>query len=95
MGRIAFATIAAVSFGGLVAGAPAAPAAAAAPTPITIAWDGDTSSAVDFQPVRDPASPHYNEMRNITVTVSQTTNIGDQAIRVSVAGFCGHPFRDL
>ncbi len=89
LGRVAFATIAAVSFGGLVAGAPAAPAAAAAPTPITIAWDGDTSSAASFQPTRDPASPHYSEMRNITVTVSQTTNIGDQAIRVNVAGFAG------
>ncbi len=89
LGRVAFATIAAVSFGGLVAGAPAAPASAAQPTPITIAWNGDTSPAASFQPTRNPASPHYNEMRNISVTVSQTTNIGDQAIRVSVAGFAG------
>lgn len=89
LGRIAFATVVAVSFGGLVAGVQAEPAVAATATPLTIAWDGDTSSAASFQPPRDPSSPHYSEMRNITVTVSQTTNIGDQAVRVSVAGFAG------
>jgi hypothetical protein len=86
---VAFAIVAAMSFGGLVAGIPATSAAAAVATPITVAWEGDTSSAAGFQPTRDPASPHYAEMRNITITVSQTTNIGDQAVRVSVAGFSG------
>ena len=89
LSRIAFATMAAVGFGGLVAGIPATPASAAPSVPITISWEGDTSTAADFQPERNPNSPHYAEMQNISVTVSQTTNIGDQAVRVSIAGFAG------
>lgn len=89
LSRIAFATMAAVGFGGLVAGVPATPASAADAVPITISWEGDASEAAEFQPERDPSSPHYAELRNISVTVSQTTNIGDQAVRVSVEGFTG------
>lgn len=93
LGRIAFATMAAVGFGGLVVVAPTTPVApanaASVPTPITITWDDDTSSARNFQPRRDPLSPHYNEMRNISVTVSQTKDIIDQAVRVTVSGFAG------
>ena len=93
LSRIAFATMAAVGFGGLVAVAPTTPVASAsatsAPTPITVTWDGDTSSARDFQPQRDPNSPHYNEMRNISVTVNQTEDLIDQAVRVNISGFAG------
>jgi len=90
LSRIAFATMAAVGFGGLVAGVPATPANAVSDAaPLTITWDSDTSSAQSFQPPRDTSSPHYNEMKNISVTVSQTTNLIDQAVRVSIAGFAG------
>ncbi len=82
--------MASVGFGALVAVSPVTPAAAvSAPSEITIQWDGDTSSARGFQPTRDPSSPHYSEMRNITVTVSQTKDVIDQAVRVTVSGFAG------
>jgi len=63
--------------------------AAAASSSITVSWLNDVSNARDAQPTRDPSSPHYNEMKNITVTVSQTKDIIDQAIRVQVSGFAG------
>jgi len=90
LSRIAFATMAALALGTLVAVAPAAPVdAVTTPSEITIKWDGDTSSARTFQPPRDSSSPHFSEMRNISVTVSQTKDLIDQAVRVSVSGFAG------
>jgi len=90
LAQIAFATMAALGFGALVAVAPATPAeAVTSPSEITIKWDGDTSSARTFQPTRDSSSPHYNEMKGISVTVSQTKDIIDQSIRVSISGFAG------
>jgi hypothetical protein len=93
LSRISFAMMAAVVFGALVAIAPVTPAAAAsAPSEIIIKWDGDTSSAREFQPnggVRDPAGKHYSDFRNLTVKVSQTKDLIDQAIRVTVSGFNG------
>jgi hypothetical protein len=65
----------------------AAPTATPDDSQITVSWLNDSSSAADVQPVRDPASPHYNEMRNISVTVSQTEDVIDQAVRVEVSGF--------
>lgn len=56
---------------------------------LTVKWTGDTSSASDFQPSRQTASPHYNDFKNLSISVSQTTGIIDQAIRVRVAGFAG------
>ncbi len=64
-------------------------AAAAADSSLTITWAGDDSSAKDAQPARTTSSPHYSEMKNIVVKVSQTKNIIDQAIRVEVSGFAG------
>ena len=85
--------MAALGFGALVAVAPVTPAAAvSAPSEITIKWDGDTSSAREYQPnrgSRDPNGVHYSDMRNISVTVSQTKDIIDQAVRVTVSGFAG------
>jgi len=90
LSQISFATMAALGFGALVAVAPATPAeAVTSPSEITIKWDGDTSSARTFQPTRDLSSPHYNEMKGISVTVSQTKDIIDQSIRVSISGFAG------
>lgn len=73
-----------------VPAAPAAPAeAATVSSSLTVKWLGDTSRAAGDQPTRDASSPHYNEMMNISVTVSQTQQIIDQAIRVEVSGFAG------
>ncbi len=90
LSRIALATMVALVFGGLLALSPTTSAVAAStPSEITIKWDGDTSPARTFQPPRDANSPHYAEMRNISITVSQTKDLIDQAVRVSISGFAG------
>lgn len=89
-GAISLALAAMVVIGQLAAlPAGAAQAAAADDSRITVRWLNDTSSAAAAQPERDPSSPHYGEMKNITVTVSQTKDIIDQAIRVEISGFAG------
>ncbi len=67
----------------------AEPAQAATTSALTVSWNADTSDARQFQPDRLPSSPHYNDFKDIKITVSQTTAILDQAIRVSVEGFAG------
>ena len=87
------ATVVAVVIGGILAAGqvqlPTAEAAGSTDSKITVKWTGDDSLAKDFQPERDPKSPHLNDFKKLSVTVSQTTGIIDQAIRVSVAGFAG------
>lgn len=87
--RVAFATVAALAFAGMAAVAPAAsPANAAdATSSLTVKWTGDGSSAKDYQPARNTASPHYSDFKDLVVTVSQTSQIIDQAVRVEVSGF--------
>jgi len=87
------ASLVALSLGGLLAagvvGTPT-PAHADVESNLTVKWAGDTSTAKAFQPSRlTVPSGHYNEMQNIAITVSQTTGLIDQAIRVSVTGFAG------
>lgn len=48
---------------------------------LTVKWTGAG------QPTRDPSSPHFAEMKDLSISVSQTSGIVDQAIRVKVAGF--------
>lgn len=67
--------------------APSADAATTTASELTVAWAGDTSSAAAFQPDRLPSSPHYGEFDTLRVTVSQTTGITDQALRVTISGF--------
>jgi hypothetical protein len=58
---------------------------------LTVAWNGDTSTAASLQPsaaVRS-ANPEFDEFKNITVTVGQTKNLIDQAVHVTVKGFAG------
>jgi len=63
---------------------------AATPTPaVTVKWNGDTSSAAQYQPDRLPSSPHFDDFSGLSISVSQTTGLLDQAIRVSVEGFAG------
>lgn len=87
--RLASAGLVALALAGLSVVAPAAGPADAATTPeLVIKWDGDTSAAAPYQPDRLPGA-HFNEFKGITLSVSQTTGLLDQAIRVSVAGFAG------
>ncbi len=69
--------------------ASAAPAATANDSALTVKWTGDDSSAQAFQPERKTTSPHYNDFKNLAISVSQTSGIIDQAIRVRVTGFAG------
>ncbi len=82
--------LAASAIGGLAAVGPtqnqSAQAAVTTPSQLTVKWLGDPSA---YQPPRDSASPHYSEFDGIEITVSQTANIIDQAVRVSVTGFAG------
>ncbi|MBC7762453.1 MAG: hypothetical protein H7201_11805, partial [Candidatus Saccharibacteria bacterium] len=64
-------------------------AAAAASASLDVKWTADTSAASTFQPARSMTSPHYPELKNIAINVSQTTGLIDQAVRVSVTGFAG------
>lgn len=61
--------------------------ASAAESALTVSWVGDSSSAAEYQPDRLPSSPHYEDFDSLEVTVSQTSGIVDQTIRVSVSGF--------
>ena len=64
-------------------------AAAAASASLDVKWTADTSAAATFQPARSMTSPHYPELKNIAINVSQTAGLIDQAVRVSVTGFAG------
>ncbi|TFD53465.1 hypothetical protein E3T55_05485 [Cryobacterium frigoriphilum] len=84
--------LAVASAGGLLLIDPSALLGAHASTsaiPLTVDWVEDASTAVAFQPPRDSTGVHYSEFDDISVTVSQTTNLSDQALIVDVAGFAG------
>ncbi len=88
--RVACAVVALGSLGGIVlGGAFSSSAAADADSSLTISWAGDTSSASALQPARDPSGFEYDEFKNIKVTVAQTQNIVDQAVKIDVSGFSG------
>jgi hypothetical protein len=89
--RIACLMLAAASVVGMFFVVPgsATKASADASSALTVKWAGDTSSASAFQPPRSTSSPHYGGFKNISVTVSQTAGISDQAIQVAVTGFAG------
>jgi hypothetical protein len=86
--RAAAAALVAILLGGLMAaGAVGSSGAvqAAVPTALTLKWTDETA----FQPKRVTSSGHFANMKNISITVSQTSGLIDQAIRVSVTGFAG------
>ena len=66
-----------------------AEAAGATDSEMTVTWLNDKSPAAAFQPPRDKLSVHYPEFDNVSISVSQTRGIGDQALDVSVSGFAG------
>lgn len=68
-------------------GTSSAIAAPPAGSAITVAWAGDVSLAQSFQPERVMSSPHYSDFDDLTVSVSQTSGIVDQTVRVTIAGF--------
>lgn len=80
--RIAGLILVAASVAGLVfiAVPPPGADAAASDSAMTVRWTGAD------QPPRDSTSQHYSEFDDLSVTVSQTQGLGDQAIRISVSG---------
>ena len=92
--RVVCAIIAVGSLGGIVlGGAFSSKAASAADSSLTISWAGDTSSAAALQPARSTSDLEHNEFDNefkdVKVTVQQTQNLIDQAVRVDISGFPG------
>ena len=86
--RAGFAGLAVLALAGLAVWAPGASPVDAATSPaLTVKWTGDDSPASQYQPTRSSTGNHFNEFKNITVSVSQTTDLLDQAIRVNFAGF--------
>ncbi|MEJ1230992.1 MAG: hypothetical protein WDM88_10795 [Galbitalea sp.] len=74
-------------FLGLASGG-SSPANAADSSAITVSWLNDHSAASQYQPTRptDNTSGHLNDFKNLTVSVSQTTNLIDQAVTLSFQG---------
>ncbi|WP_157802856.1 hypothetical protein [Compostimonas suwonensis] len=56
---------------------------------MTVKWNGDAGPAAQFQPERDSSSVHFEDFKNLELTVSQTKDLGDQTVRVSVKNFAG------
>lgn len=54
---------------------------------LTVAWANDSSTASAYQPPRDTSNVHYSSLKNISVTVDETSGVGDQAVGVQVTGF--------
>ena len=88
--RVTCLAVAAASLAGLLMSAPPAPAALAAGSTgsaVTVSWAEATGAAAAFQPPRVAADAAYAGFKNLAVTVDQTADVGDQAVRVSVTGF--------
>jgi len=86
--RLTALLVAASAAVGLAVTAPiASPASGATSSELTVRWLDDPSSASTFQPERSASSPHFADFDGLSVTVSQTQDLGDQAIRVSIDGF--------
>lgn len=86
--RVVGLALAAASVAGLafVAVPPSQAGAAAGDSSLTVRWTDDDGAASGYQPERVESSPHFPEFANLEVTVSQTQDLGDQAIRVSITG---------
>jgi hypothetical protein len=88
--RVVCVLIAVAALAGIVFSGPfSAKAAVDVDSSLTVSWAGDTSSAASLQPDRSTSGFEYNEFKNIKVTVEQTKNLIDQAVRVDVSGFDG------
>ncbi len=88
--RIVCVVIAVAALGGIAFSGPfSAKADTNADSSLTVNWAGDTGSAASLQPARDTSGFEYDEFKNIKVTVAQTQNLIDQAVRVNVSGFAG------
>jgi hypothetical protein len=83
--------LAGVSVAGLAmfAAAPSTQAAIVDSSAVTISWNGDTSSVKSYQPARATDGFEFSEFQNLKVTVAQTQNLVDQAVRIDVSGMPG------
>lgn len=57
---------------------------------VTIAWDGEGNGDLQqYQPERDAENHHYGDFQDVEVTVSQTEDLTDQLVEVTVTGMPG------
>jgi hypothetical protein len=56
---------------------------------VSVKWQGGSSDLEKSQPARNPDSPHFGDFSNLSITVSQTASLTDQAIRVDFTGLAG------
>ncbi|MDR2453601.1 MAG: hypothetical protein LBD51_03405, partial [Bifidobacteriaceae bacterium] len=69
---------------------PGGAATAAADSSLTLSWAGGNPADVqEYQPARDPESVHYQDFKDVQVTVSQTQDLVDQVVQVEVTGMPG------
>jgi hypothetical protein len=78
-----------------LAAVPAPSAQAAEDSAVTVVWAGGNAADLQaLQPERDPASIHYQDFKDLKVTVSRTQDLVDEALAVRVEGMPG-PTRSL
>ena len=53
---------------------------------VTVKWQGGTSDLEKSQPARDSAKGHFEDFKDLTITVSQTAGLTDQAIKIDFSG---------
>lgn len=94
--RLGAAVVCSFVLASLLAASPTAsePAsAAAARSDITVNWSNPDPAVKEFQPSRDLpglfADGSRSDFRDLAITVSQTRDVIDQSVRVSVKGFTG------
>jgi hypothetical protein len=76
-----------------IASAPTAGAADGAA--VTVKWTGGNDPALQsLQPPRDPASIHYGDFENVSVSIDRNTDLVDEALEVEVSGFNGPTARE-
>lgn len=56
---------------------------------LQVSWNGDKSSAASYQPARDATSKHFDDFKNLSVSVDQTKDLIDQTVTVTVTGMPG------
>ncbi|MBC7519182.1 MAG: hypothetical protein H7248_09970 [Microbacteriaceae bacterium] len=89
MVRVGCLAVAGISAVGLFVVVPGATATGATSSAVTVGWVAASGTTNSDQPVRDTGNAEYDGFKNLQVSVAQTEDIGDQAVRVSITGFTG------
>lgn len=63
--------------------------AQSASSAVTVSWANPGSAVAGYQPKRDTASKHYDDFKNLKVSVDQTRDLVDQTVTVDITGMPG------